>query len=75
MADQDRACHRDIVEVTEEGHRRHGERFHVISGMAGIGSRYIHACAPDNRAERIGLRHDQVAIVGRVPLAANLPVI
>jgi len=75
MADQEPAGHRDIVEVTEDDHNRKGERFHVISGLAGIGRRYILACAPENRLERIGLRHDQVAVVGRVPHDVHVPIL
>lgn len=75
MADQEPAGHRDIVEVTEDDHNRKGERFHVISGLAGIGRRYILACAPENRLERIGLRHDQVAVVGRVPHGVEVPIL
>ncbi len=47
----------------------------VISGHAGVGSRYIHACAEGNHSERVGLRHDQVEIVGRLAFGEPMPVI
>ena len=75
MTDQEPAGHRDVVEVTEDDHRRKGERFHVISGLAGIGRRYILACAPGDQLDRIGLRHDQVAVVGRVPHDVHVPIL
>jgi hypothetical protein len=75
VVDQPRAECRDVVQVTEEGHRRHGERFLVISGNAGIGSAFIHACAEDNHLDRTGLRHDQVAVVGRAPADARVPLL
>lgn len=75
MPAAERAGYRDIVQVVEDDHRHHGRRFIVISGCAGIGGRYIHACAENNHLDRTGLTHEQVDIVGQVPFGVNVPVI
>lgn len=57
---------RDIIEVSPDALRFAGERMIVLSGTAGIGSRYIHAYREGEPSVRGGVRHDQARIVGRL---------